>query len=82
MAVAPSDDEIARAILGALVHSLKVPAGQWAPLMAVRQHAQADGVDPQDFPRGLQYAEAQAWIQYDPQQPSVGLTDAGYAAAP
>lgn len=80
MAIVPAAEETARKILRAMVHRMKIRAGEGAPLGAVRYNAQAEGVEARDFVDGLEHAVNQGWTEYGEDRPWVGLTEKGFAA--
>lgn len=81
MAAAPTPEETARAILRALVRSIRLRAGQGALVEPLNRQARVEGVDPRDFPAGLSHAVDRGWLVYDRNRAWVGLTEAGFEAA-
>jgi len=74
-------EQTARAVLQALVHRVRVRAGQGALIELLKNRAEAEGVDWFDLSAGLKYAAGRAWLVYDERNGWVRLTDAGWLAS-
>lgn len=53
-------------------------ADQWAQSAQVLQWALAEGIDGAEYIAALQYADDQDWIEDEPTQKTVRLTQAGH----